>query len=160
MSSPLPTSGYSNEPTAVEHSHDEKDLTFVTEMIDAGSDSDINPGELTFEEGLSLVQLCSQEISLTCDARHCRRDGSPFGCLQLHDAQVTTPPHLIYQIYLRCGCDQRRRHHRHWYILHSIIHPRVRRICGRISDALGPWIRPLVLRALRLARIWHHVSTV
>jgi hypothetical protein len=55
MSSPLPTSGYSNEPTAVELSHDEKGLTFAAEMVDAGSDSDLNPGELTFEEGLSLV---------------------------------------------------------------------------------------------------------
>ena len=102
MPSPLPTSGYSKEPTAVGHSHDEKDLTFEAEMVDARSDSDINPGELTFEEGQSLVHLCFRKISLTFDARHCRWDGSPSGCLQLHNAQVTTPPHLICQIYLRC----------------------------------------------------------
>ena len=61
MPSPLPTSGYSKEPTAVGRSHYEKDLTFVAETVDAGSDLDLNPGELTFEEGLSLVQLCFQE---------------------------------------------------------------------------------------------------
>ena len=58
MPSPLPTSGYSKEPTAVGRSHYEKDLTFVAETVDAGSDSEINPGELTFEEGPSLVWFC------------------------------------------------------------------------------------------------------
>jgi hypothetical protein len=42
----------------VEYSHGEKEVAFAVEMVDAGSDSDItsdvNPGELTFEEGLSL----------------------------------------------------------------------------------------------------------
>ncbi|KAF8469286.1 amino acid transporter [Russula ochroleuca] len=54
MSSPLHTSGHSNEPTGVEYSHGEKEVAFAVEMVDAGSDSDItsdvNPGELTFEE--------------------------------------------------------------------------------------------------------------
>ena len=57
MSSPLHISGYSNEPsqrTSVEHSREEMDVTFVAEKVDATSDSDINPGELSFEEGLSL----------------------------------------------------------------------------------------------------------
>ena len=57
MSSPLHISGYFNEPsrrTSVEHSHDEMDVTFAAEKVDATSDSDINPGELSFEEGLSL----------------------------------------------------------------------------------------------------------
>ena len=157
MPSPLHTPGYFNEPTAVEHSQDEKNVTFAAEMADAGSDSNINPGGLTFEEGLSLVQLCFQDIPLTCEDRYCRWDGSPSGCLQLYDAQVTTPPHPICQ-YLRC--DQRGCHHRHWYILHSIDHPRVCRVYRCILDALGPWLRPLVLRALCLARVWHHVSTV
>ena len=62
MSSPLYTSGHPNEPTGVGHSHDEKDATFAAETVDAGSDLDLNPGELTFEEGLSLVQLCFQEF--------------------------------------------------------------------------------------------------
>ena len=72
MSTPLRTSGYSNEPTGADYSHGEKEdkrsVTFMAKMVDAGLDpdetSDINPGGLTFEEGLSL-QLCLQEISLT-----------------------------------------------------------------------------------------------
>jgi hypothetical protein len=48
--------------TGVGHSHDERDdkrsVTFGPEMADSGLDSDeksdINPGGLTFEEGLSL----------------------------------------------------------------------------------------------------------
>jgi hypothetical protein len=74
MSAPFHTSGYSNELTGADYSHGEKDdkrsVTFAAQMVDAGLDSgetsDINPGGLTFEEGLSL-QLCFQEISLTCD---------------------------------------------------------------------------------------------
>jgi len=62
MSSPFHTSGYSNELTGVAYSHDERDdkrrVTFAAKMVDAGLDSDetpdINPGGLTFEEGLSL----------------------------------------------------------------------------------------------------------
>jgi hypothetical protein len=61
-SSPFHTPGYSNELTGVGHSHDERDdkrsVTFGPEMADSGLDSDkksdINPGGLTFEEGLSL----------------------------------------------------------------------------------------------------------
>jgi hypothetical protein len=57
-SSPFHTPGYSN----VGHSHDERDdkrsVIFGPEMADSGLDSDeksdINPGGLTFEEGLSL----------------------------------------------------------------------------------------------------------
>jgi hypothetical protein len=44
----------------VEYSHDKKDVAFAVEMVDAGSDSDVNPGELTFEEGLS-PPLCPPE---------------------------------------------------------------------------------------------------
>jgi len=54
--------------------------------------------------------------------------------------------------------DQRWRHHRHGYIRHSIVHPRVCRVCRRIPDALGPWSRILTLRAPYLARIRNHVS--
>ena len=60
MSSPLRSSGRSNEPTGVEYSHDKKDVASAVEMADAGSDSDVNPGELTFEEGLS-PPLCPPE---------------------------------------------------------------------------------------------------
>ena len=92
MSSPLHSSNNPNEPTVVEYSHDKKDVAFAVEMVDAGSDSDVNPGELTFEEGLSL-QLCPPEyFFLTCNARHRRRDGSPSGYLQLHNAQVSPLP--------------------------------------------------------------------
>ena len=42
MSSPLYTSGYSKEPTAMGHAHDEKYLTFAAETVDAGSDSDVS----------------------------------------------------------------------------------------------------------------------
>jgi hypothetical protein len=62
MSSSFHTSGYSNELTpGVGYSHDERDnkrsVTFRPEMVDSGLDSDekshINPGGLTFQEGLS-----------------------------------------------------------------------------------------------------------
>ena len=69
MSSPFHTPGYSNELTVTDvgYSHDEgsdkRSVSFRPEMIDSGLDSgetsDINPGGLTFEEGLSL-QLCLQ----------------------------------------------------------------------------------------------------
>jgi hypothetical protein len=63
MSSSVHTSGYPNELTGVGHSHDERydkrSVAFGPEMMaDSGLDSDeksdINPGGLTFEEGLSL----------------------------------------------------------------------------------------------------------
>jgi hypothetical protein len=62
MSSPFHASGYSHKLTGVDYSHGEKDdrrsVTFAAKMVDAGLDSDetsdINPGGLTFEEGLSL----------------------------------------------------------------------------------------------------------
>ena len=92
MSSPLRFSGHPNEPTGVGYSHDKKDVAFAVEMVDAGSDSDVNPGELTFEEGQSL-QLCPPEyFFLTCNARHRWWDGSSPGCLQLHNAQVKLFP--------------------------------------------------------------------
>jgi hypothetical protein len=60
MSSPLHTVA-SNELTGVDYSHDQSDdkrgVTSGLEMVDSGLDSDkvsdINPGGLTFEEGLS-----------------------------------------------------------------------------------------------------------
>jgi hypothetical protein len=64
MPSPLHISGYSNEPSqlaSVEHPHDEMDVTLAAEKVDATSDSDINPGELSFEEGLSLQPCFFQE---------------------------------------------------------------------------------------------------
>ena len=61
MSSPSHTR-YSNELKGVSYSHDGSDdkrgVSFGPEMVDSGLDSDktsdINPGGLTFEEGLSL----------------------------------------------------------------------------------------------------------
>ena len=55
-------SGYSDDPMPVEPSQSEKDVAVATEIVDKELDpdteSDINPGELTFEEGQSLQQLC------------------------------------------------------------------------------------------------------
>ena len=57
MFSPLHNSGYSDDPTSVGASHSEKDVVFATEtvgmVLDPDAESDINPGELTFEEGRS-----------------------------------------------------------------------------------------------------------
>ncbi len=72
MPSSFHTSGHTNEPTGVGYSHDErdekKDVTSVAETVDAGlhSDeaSDISPGGLTFEEGLSVATtLPSRNLS-------------------------------------------------------------------------------------------------
>ena len=58
MFSPFHNSGYSDDPTPVGPSHSDKDGAIATEIVDMESDpnteSDINPGELTFEEGESL----------------------------------------------------------------------------------------------------------
>jgi hypothetical protein len=46
--------------------------------------SDVNPGELTFEEGTSRLGLCSLEVDLlliNIDTRHRWWNGSPFGCI-------------------------------------------------------------------------------
>jgi hypothetical protein len=67
MSSPFHPSRYSNELTGAGYIRDERDDkgdgTLAAEIVGAGLDSDetsdINPGGLTFEEGLSL-QLCLQ----------------------------------------------------------------------------------------------------
>ena len=69
MSSPflVSASEYSSELTGAGYSHYERDdkrsVTLGPEMVDSGLDSneksDINPGGLTFEEGLSL-QVCLQ----------------------------------------------------------------------------------------------------
>jgi hypothetical protein len=88
----------------VKYSHDERDVAFGGELetVNAGSDSDvtsdINPGGLTFEEGQSSLPLYLQDISSTCDARYCRWDGSPPGCLQLHNAQVIPSPFDFFEI--------------------------------------------------------------
>ena len=65
MSSSFHTPGYPSEATGVGYSHDEsierddkRGVTLEPEMADSGVDSDeksdINPGGLTFEEGLPL----------------------------------------------------------------------------------------------------------
>lgn len=54
MFSPFHNSGYSEGPTPVGPSHSEKDVVFATETVgmelDPDTESDINPGGLTFEE--------------------------------------------------------------------------------------------------------------
>jgi len=46
--------------------------------------SDVNPGELTFEEGtsrLGIYYLQSRPLLTNVDIRHSRWNGSPFGCV-------------------------------------------------------------------------------
>jgi len=46
--------------------------------------SDVNPGELTFEEGTSRLGLFSLQVDLlliNVDTRHRRWNGPPFGCI-------------------------------------------------------------------------------
>ncbi len=74
MPSPFHASRHTDELMGVGYSHnvgdDKRDATLVEEMVDTGLNSDetsdMNPGGLTFEEGLSL-QLCLQGSSLTCE---------------------------------------------------------------------------------------------
>ena len=72
MSSPLHASGYSIEPTALGDERDDKrGSAFPTEKVDTRLDSDetsdINPGGLTFEEGLSLLFCLQNKFFLICD---------------------------------------------------------------------------------------------
>jgi len=68
MFSPFHKSGYSDDPTPVRPSHGEKDVAVAAEIVsmelDQDRGSDINPGELTFEEGRSLQQLCAFKKSV------------------------------------------------------------------------------------------------
>jgi hypothetical protein len=109
MFPPFHNSGDSNDLARVECSRNEKDVVAAKEMVATGPDpspaitSAINPGELTFEEGQSSQQPCAfQEICLTCDARYCWWNGSPHGCLQLHNAQVrpSRPHHSFFLDFL------------------------------------------------------------
>src|SRR5579863_6043089 len=160
MFSPLRNSGHSNNPPRVGSFHSEKNIVVATETVDVGLDpdfaSDINPGELTFEEGQSLQQP-RQEIRLTCvsdTAGGMGRHMGVFSCTMLK--YVLTPLHcdrlsplFLFSIFSRY--DQRWRHHRHRNIRHSVVYPRVSRVRRCIHDALGPWLRVLTLRAICLA---------
>ena len=143
-------SGHSSE--HVSPVHEEKDIVFATEAVVAELDpdivSDINPGELTFEEGQSLSRSC-QETRLTCEldtAGGMGRHMGVFSCTMLKYAVL-----YFLSIYPRYSDVQRWNHHRYWYIRNPIFHPRVSRIRRCITDALGPWLRILNLRALCLA---------
>jgi hypothetical protein len=71
---------------AVDH-ESEKKTAVVEEKRDAGPDSDlasdVNPGELSFEEGMSQwKRTFSRQPYLMCvDTRHRWRNWSPFGCI-------------------------------------------------------------------------------
>jgi len=53
MFSPFHNVSYSDDPTPIGPSHSEKDVVGATEIVDMELDteSDTNPGELTFKEG-------------------------------------------------------------------------------------------------------------
>jgi hypothetical protein len=76
--------GRLNDPVGIVVYESEKKIGMVEEKNDAGPDSDlasdVNPGELTFEEGMWNV-LSSRQLCLTCDTRHRRWNWSPFGCI-------------------------------------------------------------------------------
>lgn len=60
------------------------------EVVDDEPDLDINPGELTFEEGtfVKLLSYVAVAPDGFCIARHGRRNWSPFGYIRLHDDYV------------------------------------------------------------------------
>ena len=60
MFSPFHNPGHSDDSTPGEPSHSEKDVAVATEImeLDPDTESDVNPGELTFEEGQSSQYLC------------------------------------------------------------------------------------------------------
>jgi hypothetical protein len=72
-----------------------------------------------------------------------------FSCTMLKYGPLAPITTLFFLTFSRY--DQRWRHHRHGYLLHSIVHPRISRVRWRISDSLGTWPRVLTLRALYLA---------
>jgi hypothetical protein len=155
MFSPFHNYGHSDDSERVGHIHNEKEFVVATEAVDARFEpdmvSDINPGELTFEEGQSLPQSC-QETSLTCDldtAGGMGRHMGVFSCTMLKYALTSLQPPITIHYFSRYV--QRWSHHRHWYIRHPIVHPRVSWVRRCITDALGPWLRILNLRALCLA---------
>lgn len=160
MFSPSRNSGHSNDSERVGHIHKEKDIVVATEAVAAGLDpdivSDINPGELTFEEGQPLPQSC-QETRLTCDldtAGGMGRHMGVFSCTMLKCALTPLQPpitvlYFLFSIFSRYV--QRWNHHRYWYIRNPIVHPRVSWIRRCITDAVGPWLRIFNLRALCLA---------
>jgi hypothetical protein len=78
--------GLSNDPQGVVHRENDKDSGKPAESIVAGLDLDstpnVNPGELTFEEGKSrwIVFSAGQRFAnKNVDARHGRWDWAPFG---------------------------------------------------------------------------------
>ena len=75
----------SKDPDVVANEDSQKVEVFDDEPV-----LDINPGELTFEEGtfakpLSCVAVASDGF---CTARHGRRNWSPLGYIRLHDDYV------------------------------------------------------------------------
>jgi hypothetical protein len=78
--------GLSSDPRGVTHRENEKDLgnsaEIVVARLDSDSTSNVNPGELTVEEGLSrwIVFSTSQRFAdKNVDTRHGRWDWAPFG---------------------------------------------------------------------------------
>jgi hypothetical protein len=159
---PLHDPDHPNDPAPVGGFDDDKDIIIATETLDVRSDPDmapdINPGGLTFEEG-QLSEKTWEENHLICvldTAGGMGRHLGVFSCTMLK-YMLAPPYHFFFPIFSRH--DQCWLHHRHWYILHSIVYPRVSRLRWCISDALGPRICILALWGLYLARVWVNVST-
>jgi hypothetical protein len=81
-----PEIGLSNDPRGIVHRENEKDSGNPAESVVTGLGSDptpnVNPGELTLEEGTShwIVFLASQRFAdKNVDIRHGRWDWAPFG---------------------------------------------------------------------------------
>jgi hypothetical protein len=73
--------GLSSGPPGVAHSDNQKDLVNPAESVIAGQDSDsnVNPGELTFEEGESRLTVFSASQRFDVGSRYSWWDGTPFG---------------------------------------------------------------------------------
>ena len=88
--------GLPDNPVDVANRKNEKDFGITAEKPLAELDSDLSsndsPGERTFEESMSRwTVLPPIESLLTCfHTRYGRWNGSPFGCIQLHNAHVST----------------------------------------------------------------------
>jgi len=88
--------GLPDNPVDVANQKNEKDFGITAEKplaeLDSDLSSNVSPGERTFEESMSRwTVLPPIESLLTCfHTRYGRWNGSPFGCIQLHNAHVST----------------------------------------------------------------------
>lgn len=120
--------GLSSDPPGVAHGDNEKDLVNPAESAIAGldSDSNINPGGLTFEEGKSYLTVFSvnqrfaDKMSIPDTAGGMGRHLGVFSCTMLMYALLVI---LNSEFFFHRICFQHRSYYWHWYLLHPVDYP-------------------------------------